>query len=94
MLSDSPKPEKLNTMNKIYTLTFLILLFSCTNSEKDLDKEKKKIIKAQKASIFKKPFSSKLINFFMGQIMRVSKGRFSPSDITQILKNKFNNNDA
>jgi len=33
---------------------------------------------------------TKLINFFMGQIMRESKGRYNPSAITNYLNKKFN----
>jgi len=34
---------------------------------------------------------TKLINFFMGQIMRESKGKYNPSSITDYLNKKFNN---
>ena len=33
---------------------------------------------------------TKLIKFFMGQIMKEVKGKFSPSDILDFLNKKFN----
>ena len=33
---------------------------------------------------------TKLINFFIGIIMKESKGKYSPSDITKYLNKKFN----
>ncbi len=37
---------------------------------------------------------TKLINFFVGQIIKKSKGKFSQSDIKTILNNKFSTDDA